>query len=95
LDGDTQNSEMALAHTSSDTSKASVFVINKGTQVLQPLYVIDGKILKGSDFNKTVIKPEDINSITVLNGKSATDKYGTAGANGVILITTKAGQGKQ
>jgi TonB family protein len=96
LDGQTQgeNAEVVPIHTSSDSSKVSVIVIDKGIQVNKPLYVLNGKIIKADDF-KTVIKPADIYSIVVLKDKLATDKYGTAGANGVILITTKAANDKQ
>ncbi len=38
------------------------------------------------------INPEDIESITVLKGASASTLYGSRGANGVILITTKKGR---
>ena len=37
------------------------------------------------------LNPEDIESINVLKGAAATALYGTAGATGVILITTKKG----
>ncbi|HTF27393.1 MAG TPA: TonB-dependent receptor [Flavitalea sp.] len=53
-----------------------------------PLYVIDGMILSGvgSDINMN-----DVESIQVLKDASATAIYGSRGANGVILITTKRG----
>ncbi|QHV95683.1 SusC/RagA family TonB-linked outer membrane protein [Spirosoma endbachense] len=53
-----------------------------------PLYVVDGFI--GADF--TTINPEDIASIEVLKDASATSIYGSRGANGVIIITTKTGK---
>ena len=53
----------------------------------EPLYVIDGFI--GADFRN--INPDDIESIQVLKDASATAIYGSRGANGVILITTKKG----
>ena len=37
------------------------------------------------------INPDDIESVTVLKGPSATALYGTRAANGAILITTKKG----
>ncbi|MEO0775979.1 MAG: SusC/RagA family TonB-linked outer membrane protein [Bacteroidota bacterium] len=43
----------------------------------------------GNRFND--INPEDIESITVLKGPSATSLYGSRGASGVLLITTKKG----
>ena len=55
-----------------------------------PLYVIDG--VPGAD--PTTIAPEDIESINVLKDASSTAIYGTRGANGVIIITTKKGTKK-
>jgi len=53
----------------------------------QPLTVIDG--VPGGDLS--LIPPEDITNISVLKDASAAAIYGTRGANGVILITTKRG----
>lgn len=52
-----------------------------------PLYVIDGFV--GGDFG--LIGPDDVESIQVLKDASATAPYGSRGANGVIIITTKKG----
>ncbi|MEN8250570.1 MAG: SusC/RagA family TonB-linked outer membrane protein, partial [Bacteroidota bacterium] len=41
------------------------------------------------------INPDDVESITVLKGPNATALYGSRGANGVILITTKKGTAKE
>ena len=70
----------------------------------EPLYVIDGfpiyneSITSGtfSDVNANIdplstINPGDIESITVLKDASATAIYGSRGANGVVIITTKKG----
>ena len=54
-----------------------------------PLYVVDG-VQVGSD--ASFVNPSDIESIDVLKDASATAIYGSAGANGVIMITTKHGQ---
>lgn len=54
-----------------------------------PLYVVDGVILMG-DMND--INPNDIASMEVLKDASSTAIYGSRGANGVILITTKSGK---
>jgi TonB-linked SusC/RagA family outer membrane protein len=56
-----------------------------------PLYVIDGFI--GADFND--LNPDDIASIEVLKDASSTAIYGSRGANGVVLITTKKGNSKK
>lgn len=55
-----------------------------------PLVVIDGII--GGDL--TTLNPNDIETMDVLKDASATAIYGSRGANGVILITTKKGSGK-
>lgn len=52
-----------------------------------PLFVIDGFV--GADFN--MLNPDDIKSIEVLKDASSTAIYGSRGANGVVLITTKSG----
>ncbi len=62
--------------------------INGGNQ---PLIVIDG--LQGGDI--TSLNPNDIQSIEILKDASATAIYGSRGANGVILITTKLGSTKK
>ncbi|REG82067.1 SusC/RagA family TonB-linked outer membrane protein [Algoriphagus antarcticus] len=51
-----------------------------------PLYVVDGFI------GGTLPAPEDIQSIEVLKDASATAIYGSRGANGVIMVTTKRGK---
>jgi len=53
-----------------------------------PIYIVDG-IDYGSNIN---INPNDIASMEVLKDASSTAIYGSRGANGVILITTKKGQ---
>ncbi|MBZ9731410.1 SusC/RagA family TonB-linked outer membrane protein [Salegentibacter sp. JZCK2] len=53
-----------------------------------PLYVVDGVPFTGS-INS--INPADIKSTTVLKDATATAIYGSRGANGVILLTTKTG----
>jgi TonB-linked SusC/RagA family outer membrane protein len=53
-----------------------------------PLVVVDGFV--GADFRD--VNPTDIESIQVLKDASSTAIYGSRGANGVILITTKGGK---
>jgi TonB-linked SusC/RagA family outer membrane protein len=61
-----------------------------------PLYVIDGLPLDNSNTGSgdplTFINPQDIESIDVLKDASATAIYGSRGANGVIIVTTKRGK---
>jgi TonB-linked SusC/RagA family outer membrane protein len=52
-----------------------------------PIYVVDGVILENISFLNTA----DIESMEILKDASATAIYGSRGANGVILITTKTG----
>ena len=74
----------------------------------QPLFVIDGVPIEGKDFNSTEtarggggydygnlindISPDDIESISVLKGASASALYGARANNGVVMITTKKGK---
>lgn len=53
-----------------------------------PLYVVDG-VQVGTNAN--FLNPSDIESMEILKDASATAIYGSAGANGVIMITTKHG----
>jgi len=55
----------------------------------KPLYVVDG-IPVGNDAN--FVNPSDIEAIEVLKDASAAAIYGSQGANGVIMITTKHGE---
>lgn len=56
-----------------------------------PIYVVDGMITTNISF----LNPNDIESTEILKDASATAIYGSRGANGVILVTTKKGkQGK-
>ncbi|MDZ4064299.1 MAG: TonB-dependent receptor plug domain-containing protein, partial [Coriobacteriia bacterium] len=72
---------------SSDSVKSEIRIRSTGN-FQNPIYVIDGEIMKeGDDINK--IKPENIASITVLKDKSAVEKYGEKGKNGVIEVTLK------
>lgn len=62
-----------------------------------PLYVIDGLPIDnggvgGSRNPLNLLNPNDIESITVLKDASATAIYGSRGANGVIIVTTKKGK---
>jgi len=74
----------------------------------QPLFVVNGVPIEGSDYNSTEtarggsgydygnlvndINPDDIESVSVLKGATAAALYGSRANNGVILITTKSGQ---
>jgi TonB-linked SusC/RagA family outer membrane protein len=73
-----------------------------------PLFVVDGTPFNGSTNQQTDliygsqtssrfldIDPNNIESVSILKGLSATVLYGEAGRNGVIVITTKNGSGKR
>ena len=67
-----------------------------------PIYVIDGVRMTSTNFDVGTggaavsrvsdINPEEIETIEVVKGPSAATLYGTAAANGVIVITTKKGR---
>ena len=59
----------------------------------EPLFVVDGVIDAIHDLND--INSDDIASISVLKDASSTAIYGSRGANGVIIITTKKGSGNE
>ena len=75
-----------------------------------PLYVVDGVPLSGQNTSAesrsgigsssatnplSFLNPNDIESMSVLKDASATAIYGSRGANGVVIITTKSGKGRQ
>ena len=79
--------------------------ISSLTGTTQPLYVIDGVQIKPDNMKDdpnnrptgfsnilSSINPDDIETINVLQGPSATAIYGAVGANGVVMITTKRGK---
>lgn len=93
------------------SSRITIRGINSITGNNSPLFVVDGVIINNSDYNTTNtargaggydygnlaqdINPEDIADVSVLKGPSAAALYGSRGANGVIMITTKKGTAKK
>ena len=85
------------------TSSIRIRGVNTLSGGAEPLYVIDGIPLMNDDISESssrngynisplsLINPNDIENITILKDASATAIYGSKGANGVILITTKSG----
>jgi len=59
------------------------------TRNTEPLFIIDG--VQGGSYSD--LNPNDIESIDVLKDASSTAIYGSLGANGVVIITTKKGKG--
>ncbi len=62
------------------------------TQSNDPLYVLDGYPMEATAFR--LINPANIERIEILKDASSTAIYGSRGANGVVIITTKKGKGK-
>jgi TonB-dependent starch-binding outer membrane protein SusC len=70
--------------------------IRGGTSITssnEPLYVVDGVPLPVGTGRLQFLNNNDIESFTVLKDASATAIYGSQGANGVVMITTKSGKG--
>ena len=70
--------------------------VNSLNSTNEPIYVVDGVIISGETGSNTSnaiagINPADIESIEILKDASATAIYGAQAANGVILISMKAG----
>jgi TonB-linked SusC/RagA family outer membrane protein len=75
----------------------------------QPLFIVDGVPITNETFGSSgrsnqdvdygngagFVNPDDVESMTVLKGASATALYGSRGQNGVIIIKTKSGKGSQ
>ncbi len=80
--------------TPSDGSPGAGAIIRiRGTGTLNnsnPFYVVDGMLLDDIGF----LNPNDVESVEVLKDASATAIYGSRGANGVIIVTTKRGSAK-
>jgi len=70
------------------TLNAQEVVIRKDSKdTTKPMVVVDGVVTDQSKLNS--MSPNDIQSVNVLKGKLAKDKYGEQGSNGVIEITSK------
>ena len=80
--------------TSSERPGTVGSIMIRGTRSLNassaPLYVVDGVPLQAGGIE--TLNPRDIESIDILKDASSRAIYGSRGANGVVLITTKRGQ---
>lgn len=87
------------------SSRVIIRGATSGSTNNQPLYVVDGIPIDNTQlgsadqwggFDKgdglSAINPDDIENISVLKGGAASALYGSRGANGVVLITTKSGK---
>ncbi|CDF79927.1 TonB-dependent receptor [Formosa agariphila KMM 3901] len=84
-----------VTQTSGAPGAASVIRVRGGNSITgsnEPLWVIDG-IVVGTNFNLNNINSNDIKSIEILKDASSIAIYGSRGANGVVLVTTKTGTG--
>jgi len=93
-DGEKYTAKAQIKITNPNSSSVNGIVVhldknNTSGLKAQPLYVLDGKIIGAAEF-KTV-DPNNIESVNVLKGKTATDQYGDKGVNGVIEISLKKG----
>ena len=99
---------VVISNASTDPGASSGVIIRGFSSLTgsnQPLYIVDGIPINnqsnysgdlngGYDFGRATgdINPDDIESLTVLKGASATALYGSRAASGVIIITTKRGE---
>lgn len=86
------NAGVMIRQTSANPGSESVTIRIRGIGTLNdsaPLVIVDG--FQGSIGN---VNPDDIANISVLKDAASCAIYGNRGANGVILITTKGGDGK-
>jgi TonB-linked SusC/RagA family outer membrane protein len=100
-----------ISPTSAGPSGSTRVVIRGNSQLTgsnAPLYVIDGVPMDNTQLGEagrwggmdmgdglSAINPDDIESISVLRGASASALYGSRASNGVVLITTKSGSAQQ
>lgn len=76
---------------SGNNARAYIRGVSSGPFAREPLFVVDDIAVGRSLQSMTFLNPNDIDSVTVLKGASATTLYGRRGMNGVILIRTKTG----
>lgn len=78
---------LPIAFLQEENSIPSIQLANplSGAPETKPLFILEGKEVSGPN----QIKPDDIESISVLKGAEAVKAYGEKGKNGVVEITTK------
>lgn len=76
----------------SDDATIRVRGINTINAGSSPIYVVDGVIMENNQGGFNSVNVNDVASVQVLKDASATALYGSRGANGVVVITTKKGQ---
>ena len=88
-------SGVQVTQTSGAPGAGTVIRVRGGNSITgsnEPLWVIDG-IVVGTNFNLNNLNANDIQSIEILKDASSIAIYGSRGANGVVLLTTKSGAG--
>lgn len=84
----------ALIQANSGQPGAAARVVIRGVGSVngttEPLYILDGVQISAGNFAS--INPNDFESISLLKDASTTAQYGSRGANGVIVITSKQGK---
>lgn len=68
-------------------NKDSNKVVIKTDDGKEPIYIVNGKLIKAKDFK--TLNPDDVKTINVLKGNAAVKKHGEKAKNGVVEITTK------
>ncbi len=90
MQGKTAGVDITSSQRPGEVGGISIRGVRSITANQDPLYVVDGMIIQNGGIEN--INPSDIESIDVLKDASATAIYGSRGANGVILVTTKKGK---
>jgi TonB-linked SusC/RagA family outer membrane protein len=107
LSGRVSGVNIVNSNTPGGSSRIVIRGANSFTSNNQPLFVVDGVPVSNGggaagtfgynaiDYGNVIqdLNPNDIQSITVLKGPSAAALYGSRGANGAVIITTKGGRG--
>ncbi|WP_299702333.1 TonB-dependent receptor [uncultured Pontibacter sp.] len=82
---------LVQANSGQPGAAANVVIRGRGSILgsTEPLYIMDGVQISAADFS--TLNPNDFESLTILKDASATSIYGSRGANGVVVITTRKG----
>jgi TonB-linked SusC/RagA family outer membrane protein len=103
LAGKVSGVQITSSGTQGGSTKITIRGANSITGNNDPLFIVDGTAVSnndrggspngGMDFGSAIndLNPDDIATVTVLKGPNAAAIYGSRGANGVVLITTKRG----
>lgn len=84
---------VARATSGQPGASGSIQIRGRGTLVqggTEPLYIVDGVRIAATDF--ALLNPNDIETFNILKDATSAGLYGSEGANGVIVVTTKKGK---